>query len=222
MGKEKTGGDATGKAKPISAAKAHYQAVIENEPVLVAQVNKQAQAVIGRPTSYDESIANEICARMGNGESIRNIVQSDNMPARGTVYAWQARNPLFQDRFARARESQAECLLDDCIAIADDICKAKPSDDKSQAIEINEQIQIARLQIDTRLRLAAKYAPHKYGDRIQHTGPNGGPIQVAAVTIDARSLAPDQRDALREALLAVKAQQNQALTIDGTAEEQSD
>jgi hypothetical protein len=213
--------DATGTGKPISAAKEHFRAVLANEVILRKDLSANAIETVrakGRPSDYNEAIGQEICDRMALGESLKDITDSPKMPHRGTVYRWA--NGQFRDAFARAREYQSEALLDDCVHIADNI--ALSESDKAEGIDINAKIQAAKLQIDTRLRVIAKIAPHKYGDRIQHTGMNGGPIQIAAVTIDARSLAPDQRDALREALLAAKAQQNQQLTIDGTAEEQDD
>jgi hypothetical protein len=207
--------------KPISAGKAYFGAILQNEPIVRKEISTNAIATVkdrGRPSTFTDEIGREICDRMALGESLKDITDSPQMPHRGTVYRWA--NGSFRDSFARAREYQSEALLDDCVHIADNI--ALSESDKAEGIDINAKIQAAKLQIDTRLRVIAKIAPHKYGDRIQHTGMNGGPIQIAAVTIDARSLAPDQRDALREALLAAKAQQNQQLTIDGTAEEQDD
>jgi hypothetical protein len=212
-----------GKEKPASAAKEHFQAILANEKILRKELQENAIATvtaIGRPTSYNETIGQEICSRMALGESLTDITKSDHMPHRGTVYAW-AQGP-FRDAFMRARELQSEALLDDCVAIADAIGQPESdSKEKTQDIDINAQIQKAKLQIDTRLRVIAKMTPHKYGERIQHTGANGGPIQIAAITIDARTLQPDQREAFRNALLAAKSQENQPLTIDADPDEEA-
>jgi len=213
--------DAVGTEKPISAAKAHFQAVLAHEPQFLMETRHRAiesyKKTRGRQDIYDkESVLDEMLTRMANGESLNSICNDSHMPSRGLVYYWKAANPSFAERFARAQESQAHCLLDDTIAIADGLTLV--DDPVMNSALINQ----AKMRIDTRLRAIAKMAPDKFGDKIQHTGANGGPIQIAAVTIDARSLAPDQRDALREALLAAKAQQNQAHTIDGTAEEQDE
>ena len=60
----------------------------------------------------------------------------------------------------------------------------------------NEDIQRARLQIDTRKWVAGKLRPKKYGDLLKHelTGANGGAIAMQAVSIG--SLDYDQREAL--------------------------
>lgn len=212
--------DVSGTEKPVSAAKEHFQAVKALEPIVRQQVKERSLALLGRPSTYTDELAEHICERMALGESLQSITDAEHMPNRGTIYKWTRRNEAFGHMFARARDYQSEALLDDCVHIADNI--ELTEDEQKQGLDINAKIQAAKLQIDTRLRVIAKIAPHKYGDRIQHTGMNGGPIQIAAVTIDARALAPDQRDALREALLAAKAQQNQGHAIEGTAEEQDD
>ena len=61
------------------------------------------------------------------------------------------------------------------------------------------------IQYTGQIRLM-KIAPRTYGDRTQTalTGADGGPIRIAATTIDARQLEPDARDALKQALFAAK------------------
>jgi len=57
-------------------------------------------------------------------------------------------------RDTRAREAQADKLFKECLEIAD---KATP-----------ENVNVARLQVDTRKWAAARLAPKKYGDHISH------------------------------------------------------
>ncbi|MNU09652.1 hypothetical protein D3C72_2563420 [compost metagenome] len=40
-----------------------------------------------------------------------------------------------------------------------------------------------RLQVETRLKLLAKWHPKKYGEKVtaEHTGPNGAPIQYERI-----------------------------------------
>lgn len=54
---------------------------------------------------------------------------------------------------------------------------------------------VARVEIDARKWFASKFLPKQYGDRIAQelSGPNGGPIQSASVTLQ-----PEQEDALKQ------------------------
>jgi hypothetical protein len=46
----------------------------------------------GRPSEYSDKIAEAICERLLNGESLRAICADPAMPARATVFRWLARN----------------------------------------------------------------------------------------------------------------------------------
>jgi len=61
---------------------------------------------------------------------------------------------------ARAREAQADKLFKECLTIAD---AARPED-----------VNVARLRVDTRKWAAARLAPKKYGDHISHDVKGGG------------------------------------------------
>jgi hypothetical protein len=54
----------------------------------------------------------------------------------------------------------------------------------------------AKLRAEHRLKLLAKWNPKKYGDKIQaeHTGANGGAIQVASTVTFVRPPARDEDD----------------------------
>lgn len=134
----------------------------------------------GRPTDYEQSVADEICRRMALGESLRKICRDDGMPDESTVRLWAVSNRNnFYPQYARARASQMEAMAEDIIDIADD---------KS------EDPQRARLRVDTRKWLMSKIAPKVYGDRTRHelTGAGGGPIK----TQDLSRLSDEQLAAL--------------------------
>lgn len=107
----------------------------------------------GRPTEYTEELADEICRRIMEGESLKHITDGDDMPARSSVHLWLANNGVFSDKYARAKENQADTLADELIDLADN------------ATDVNK----ARLQIDTRKWAASKLKPKKYGDKLDMT-----------------------------------------------------
>lgn len=117
--------------------------------------------------SYTDQIAGEICRRIADGESLVEICKGSDMPSRSAVMDWLTIHEAFADKYAHARELQADYYADDIVRIADEAKDA----------------QLARLQVDARKWKASKLAPKKYGDKLQteHSGPEGGPIQTQAV-----------------------------------------
>jgi hypothetical protein len=190
--------------KGISKAKEAFQAVLAQEPKEASEIKARAlQAVVKRKsyTITDKAeIQGVLLERVANGESVNSICKDPDMPTRGMVYDWSYDESFsFGDRFARALENRAHCLLDDCIDIADNIDFSE-----TDAAILSARINHAKMRIDARLRVIGKMSPNRYGDKVTHVGPNGGAIQIAALTIDSSTLDANQRDVLRQALLAAR------------------
>lgn len=111
---------------------------------------------MARPTDYCQETVDDICERIGVGESLRAICRDEEMPALSTVFRWLTIHPEFSDQYARAREEQAEALADEITDIAD----------------TEEDVQRAKVRIDARKWVAGKLRPKKYGDKTQleHSG----------------------------------------------------
>lgn len=145
---------------------------------------------MGRPDSFSQQTADLICERLADGESLRSICLSEDMPGRTTVFKWLRELPAFADQYARAREAQADFMAEEILEIADDASNDTiPKVDKDGK-EYGEQqntewISRSRLRVDARKWLAAKMAPKKYGERLlnEHTGADGGPIQVVRLNM---------------------------------------
>lgn len=137
----------------------------------------------GRPTRFTKKVAEEICQRIAEGESLYSITADDHMPARCTIYHWLGLPSYsqFLDQYKQARERQAETFIDQCIDIADatshdTVIKTTKKGDEYEAPN-HEWISRSRLRVDTRIKLAEKLAPKKYTPQktIEHTG---GPVLV--------------------------------------------
>lgn len=126
---------------------------------------------IGRPSSFTQEIADKICNRLANGESVRRITDDTDMPAQSTVYDWLAREPSFAEQYARAREKQADAIFNECLDIADDARNDWMEKNGGQVPD-NEAVQRSRLRIDTRKWMAGKLRPKVYGEKLDlaHTG----------------------------------------------------
>jgi len=105
----------------------------------------------GRPTIYNQAIADEICERLAHGETLRKMVLDEHMPPAGTIYRWLDSNENFRDQYARARVRQAdyyaEMIIDESFGAHD--------------------ASIGRLRMDALKWASSKIAPKKYGDKIE-------------------------------------------------------
>lgn len=110
---------------------------------------------------YSKEIADRICAELIEGKSLRAICAHADMPAKSTVLGWLKDNaiPGFLDQYTRARELQADTIVDEILEIADD----DTGDMLTGAVSVSR----AKLRIDSRKWTAGKLAPKKYGDSKQ-------------------------------------------------------
>jgi hypothetical protein len=101
-----------------------------------------------------------------------------SLPDYTTIDRWLTASEELRQRYARAKEAQADYMADEMMQIADNTTDP----------------QKARLQLDTRKWLAAKLKPKKYGDKqtVENTGPDGGP-QEHKWTVEVVSCGNDQK-----------------------------
>jgi hypothetical protein len=120
----------------------------------------------GRPTDYSPELAARICEQLSQGKSLRSVCKADDMPAASNVFLWLQRHSEFKEQYEVAKAESADALTDDMLEIADNAD--------------SDNVQVARLQVDTRKWLASKLKPKKYGEKItnEHSGIDGKPIEV--------------------------------------------
>lgn len=143
-------------------------------------------AKIGRPSDFTQEKADEICARIADGETVRVICADDRMPAMPTLFRWLAdeRYAAFREQYTHAREVQAERMFEEMLEIADDGTSDMHTVVRrgKEVEEVDwEHINRSRLRVDTRKWILSKMLPKKYGDKatLEHTGKDGGPMQHA-------------------------------------------
>jgi hypothetical protein len=138
---------------------------------------------MGAPTKYNQAIADAICVRLSQGESLRSIVKDEEMPSQGVVYLWLQQKPDFLEQYTRAREEQADTLADEIIHIADEQPEVIAVTDKKTGALIEHKLDGAFLQwqknrIDARKWTAMKLKPKKYGDKLELAGDPNNPLKV--------------------------------------------
>jgi hypothetical protein len=125
---------------------------------------KAAKRPTGRRSKFRTDIAEEICRRLSNGESLRGICRAERLPSEAAVRGW-VRDDVggFASHYARARDDASEGYVDELISIAD------ASGD-------------ARLRVDARKWVVSKLLPKKYGDRLALD--HGGEVKTTASDAD--------------------------------------
>jgi hypothetical protein len=86
----------------------------------VKPTDQHETSYASRPTEYTDEIAETICDRIANHESLREICLDPTMPDKATILDWIARRNEFRDQYRNAREWAAERLADETLAIAFD------------------------------------------------------------------------------------------------------
>lgn len=138
---------------------------------------------MGMKSYYSEGQADLICEKIAESTlSMKSICGILDIPV-GTVLAWLSREPTFQEKYARAKEMQADLLAEEILDIADngenDFMRIVKGNEEYE-VENKEFINRSRLRVDSRKWIASKLKPKKYGDRITQeiTGKDGGPLQI--------------------------------------------
>lgn len=125
--------------------------------------------MVGRPSSFTQEIADAICERIADGQSLRSICLSEDMPSTAAVCRWLGVNEAFREQYAHAREAQADAIFDEILHIADNPLvgrKTKTTSDGKVEDTEGDMIEHRRLQVDARKWMAGKLRPKKYGDKL--------------------------------------------------------
>jgi hypothetical protein len=121
----------------------------------------------GRPTNYCKIIADKICLRLMQGETLRSICREEDYPPESTVRQWALDNREgFYAHYARARDIGIDSIVDEMIDIAD----SNEFDTKlinGNEVPNTEWITRSRLRVDTRKWYVSKMAPKRYGEKIE-------------------------------------------------------
>lgn len=129
---------------------------------------------MAQASTYTPELDAEICARLSEGEPLRVICRDNHMPAWRTVYDWCRANPEFATRIARARELGYDAIAEEALEIADTPREGEREETTHEGFKTVREDMLGhrRLQVETRLKLLAKWSPKKYGDKIDVTTGN--------------------------------------------------
>jgi len=146
---------------------------------------------IGRPKGISpypnkEQIKIDLVAWIAQGKTLREFCRQKGMPHNTVLYDWEQEDAEFAQRIAHARETGHDAIADECAALADTEPLAVFDEQGNKRYDPGS-IAWRKNQIETRLKLLAKWNPRKYGDKTVLAGDPDAPVKIAVdfVTFDA-------------------------------------
>lgn len=121
----------------------------------------------GRPTIYNEDLADFICNKISTTTLGTNklCAMFDEFPDESTIYAWRIKHESFSKKYANAKSKQAEILAEKLIEMSDEV---EVYEDEKGVNRIDPgMLGRQRLKIDTLKWYASKLAPKIYGEKQQ-------------------------------------------------------
>lgn len=131
---------------------------------------------------FTDAVATAICECLVEGHSLREVCRRKDMPSRDTVRRWLRDKPAFQEQYALARAFGADMLMDEMLEIADDNAGDYRSGRKGPIFNA-DNVQRAKLRVETRKWVLARMAPRKYGRVSRHPSDSASQFEVEVRTI---------------------------------------
>lgn len=150
----------------------------------MSTANKPAKRPVGRPSKYRPEYCDEIIELGKDGKSIAQMAAHFDVD-KASVFRWAEEHEDFRTALARAKAHSQKWWEDQA---------------QKNLSDRNFNAQLWLKSVASRFR-------DDYTERTQTelSGPNGAPVRVESKTVDSKALSQEQRDALREILLAAKA-----------------
>lgn len=145
-----------------------------------AKAKKKPAAKKGRPVEpVPQDFAEEIVAWIADGKTLREYCRQPGKPAWRTVYQWREKDAHFDARIAHARVTGFDAIAEEALEIANtpmegEITTVGP---EGRTVRREDMLGHRKLQIETRLKLLAKWDPKRYGDKLEL----GGQLAVTPV-----------------------------------------
>ena len=132
-------------------------------------------------TNYTRYLADIVCDRMTEGESLRAICRDVGMPSEGAVRGWAVRDvDGFGDRYRAARLLLMDFWADQIVDIADD-GELDPRD--------------RQIRTGVRQWIMSKVS-RSYGERLVHSGDPESPVRIVHQHLALTDLNEEQLEAL--------------------------
>lgn len=154
----------------------------------------QGKKVMGRPTKRTPEIIEAILSGLSKGTPLtvtcRNYGISDKI-----VRNWMKEDEELSSDISRARELGFDAIAAEALAIADTPIIGEEITESEDGFQIKKSDMLGhrKLQVETRLKLLAKWDPKRYGDKPEIIVNNNNTNAAATVI----NLPPDQEEQLK-------------------------
>lgn len=106
---------------------------------------------------YSKKLFTQICDRIISGDSLLKICKDEGYPDRVTFYHWLEKYPDLITTYTRATEARADYMAESMLDVIDN------------AASTRDEIERAKVKIETLKWHASKLKPKKYGDKLDVT-----------------------------------------------------
>lgn len=124
---------------------------------------------------YVEEIANEVCRRIMEGETLKKITSTKGMPPMYIINRWRSSVPGFRQMMEDARKLRADMYHDELVEVVENVTE--------------ENAKSAKVKLDGYKHLAAVGDPDTYGSKTKISGDANAPLSFVFQTgIDRQAL----------------------------------
>lgn len=142
---------------------------------------------MSKPTTFNPEVAERVCARIAQGDSVRKACRGEGYPSWRTFMRWLATSDpeqaegeekkvgpfdALRQHYARAREIRADARFERIDNVVVDMRKGKINDRQ------------ARVEIDALKWQAGKENARRYGDAVTLRGDKENPVAVERTPLD--------------------------------------
>lgn len=118
------------------------------------------------------------------------ICRGDGMPHPSTFRRWcdaghELDGEALSIAYACARDDGFDAIAAEALAISNAPCEGAITTDDGEKVTVRKEDMLGhrKLQVETRLKLLAKWDPKRYGDLVKLAGPDGqGPVPTISFT----------------------------------------
>jgi terminase small subunit-like protein len=136
-----------------------------SEDVMTKKKRPEDLKPMGRPTIYNEALAEEICTGIASSNlGLRALCDlNPHWPDRASIFIWMRKYPVFFDQYTKAKEQQAEVQVDYMLELANEPHKYIDPETGIQRTDV----PLLRVKMDAVKWQASKLAQKRFGDKVE-------------------------------------------------------